>query len=167
MSSDRILEWQRQAAAEGAPGVEASHHQPTSSSTFTFTDGDGTTLESLRRDQAQFATERDWDKFHTPRNVLLAMVGEVGELSEIFQWRGDEGSAPGLPAWSEADRAHLGEEMADVLLYLVRLADRCHVDLPSAAKRKIDRWVRECVCACAAGEGEGSAGGGRGGEVSE
>ena len=135
MSSDRILEWQRQAAAEGAPGLNPS----SSPDDFAFTDGDATTLESLRRDQAEFARERDWDKFHTPRNVLMAMVGEVGELSEIFQWRGDEGCAPGLPLWSEEDKTHLGEEMADVLLYLVRLADRCKVDLPAAAKRKLER----------------------------
>ena len=134
MSSDRILEWQRQAAAEGAPGLH-----PSPSSDFAFSDGDATTLESLRRDQVEFARERDWDKFHTPRNVLMAMVGEVGELSEIFQWRGDEGCAPGLPQWSDEDKTHLGEEMADVLLYLVRLADRCKVDLPAAAKRKLER----------------------------
>jgi hypothetical protein len=98
MSSSRILEWQRQAAAEGAPGVP---EDPTSSSSSNFTFENGTTLEALRQDQAQFASERDWDKFHTPRNVLLAMVGEVGELSEIFQWRGDDGCGPGLPQWSE------------------------------------------------------------------
>ena len=97
------------------------------------------TLESLRQDQAAFAAARDWDQFHTPRNVLLAMVGEVGELSELFQWRGDAGCGVDLPSWSENDKTHLGEEMADVLLYLVRLADRCGVDLPAVAKAKLEK----------------------------
>ena len=70
----------------------------------------------------------------------------MGELSEIFQWRGDEGCAPGLPLWSEEDKVHLGEEMADVLLYLLRLADRCQVDLPAAAKRKLQRCARAAMC---------------------
>lgn len=96
-------------------------------------------LESLRLAQADFATARDWDQFHTPRNVLLAMVGEVGELSELFQWRGDDECSVGLPQWSEHDKTHLGEEMADVLLYLVRLADQCSVDLPTAARRKLEK----------------------------
>jgi dCTP diphosphatase len=104
-----------------------------------FTFDPSVTLESLRLDQSGFAKARDWDQFHSPRNVLLAMVGEVGELSELFQWRGDAGCAVGLPDWTPHDKTHLGEEMADVLLYLVRLADKCGVDLPSAAKRKLEK----------------------------
>ena len=92
------------------------------------------TLESLRRQLAAFALVRDWDQFHSPRNLALALVGEVGELCEIFQWRGDAGCGPGLPGWTDADKTHLGEEMADVLLYLVRMADRCGVDLGAAAE---------------------------------
>jgi dCTP diphosphatase len=95
------------------------------------------TLEDLRVRLADFANDRDWNQYHTPRNLLLAMVGEVGELSEIFQWRGDAGCAPGLPGWKSADREHLGEEMSDVLLYLLRLADRCEVDLGRAVLRKL------------------------------
>jgi len=63
-------------------------------------------LEDVRRSMAQFAQERDWEQFHTPRNVLLALVGEVGELSEIFQWKGEV--PPGLPGWSDEDREHVG-----------------------------------------------------------
>lgn len=138
MASQRILEWQQRAAAEGAPGLNDPGASGSSTShDFAFTDG--VTLEALRRDQAAFATERGWDKFHTPRNILLALVGEVGELSELFQWRGDEGSRPGLPEWSEEDKVHLGEEMADVFNYLIRLADRCEVDLPAAVRRKLER----------------------------
>lgn len=93
------------------------------------------TLEELREKMAEFARERDWDQFHSPRNLLLALVGEVGELSEIFQWRGEV--PRGLPGWDEADKLHLGEELSDVLLYLVRLADVCGVDLGRAAHRKL------------------------------
>jgi dCTP diphosphatase len=68
--------------------------------------------------------------------VLYALqVGEVGELSEIFQWKGEV--PKGLPGWDEAEKDHLGEELADVLLYLVRLSDVCGVDLGKAALRKM------------------------------
>ena len=61
---------------------------------------------------------------------------EVGELSEIFQWRGEV--PKGLPDWKEEDKVHLGEELSDVLLYLVRLSDICGIDLGKAALRKVD-----------------------------
>ncbi|KAK7293204.1 hypothetical protein RJT34_16067 [Clitoria ternatea] len=93
------------------------------------------TLDMLKQLMAQFAEDRDWDKFHTPRNLLLAMVGEVGELSEIFQWKGEV--QRGLPDWKEEEKVHLGEELSDVLLYLVRLSDICGVDLGKAALRKV------------------------------
>eukprot|EP01122_Echinamoeba_exundans_P006514 TRINITY_DN1851_c0_g1_i3.p1 TRINITY_DN1851_c0_g1~~TRINITY_DN1851_c0_g1_i3.p1 ORF type:complete len:165 (+),score=8.01 TRINITY_DN1851_c0_g1_i3:57-497(+) len=85
------------------------------------------TLESLRNALKSFARERDWEQYHTPRNLALALVGEVGELCEIFQWRADAELSPGLPGWSPADKEHLGEELSDVLLYLIRLADRCQI----------------------------------------
>jgi len=62
-------------------------------------------------------------------------VGEVGELSEIFQWKGEV--PKGLPDWKEEEKVHLGEELSDVLLYLVRLSDICGVDLGKAALRKV------------------------------
>ena len=67
----------------------------------------------------------------------------MGELCEIFQWRGDAGCGPGLPGWTDADKTHLGEEMADVLLYLVRMADRCGVDLGAAAEAKLEKNARK------------------------
>lgn len=63
-------------------------------------------------------------------------VGEVGELSEIFQWKGEV--AKGLPDWEEAEKLHLGEELSDVLLYLIRLSDMCGIDLGKAALRKVE-----------------------------
>ncbi|KAK4270147.1 hypothetical protein QN277_023226 [Acacia crassicarpa] len=93
------------------------------------------TLDLLKRKMAEFAKERDWERFHSPRNLLLALVGEVGELSEIFQWKGEV--PKGLPDWKEEEKVHLGEELSDVLLYLVRLSDMCGVDLGQAALRKV------------------------------
>ncbi|KAJ0571389.1 putative dCTP diphosphatase [Helianthus annuus] len=92
-------------------------------------------LEELRDKVAEFAKVRNWDKFHSPRNLLLALVGEVGELSEIFQWKGEV--ERGLPNWSSDDKKHLEEEISDVLLYLVQLADVCGLDLGQAALSKI------------------------------
>ncbi|KAK4341499.1 hypothetical protein RND71_040000 [Anisodus tanguticus] len=96
----------------------------------------GVNLEELKNKMADFAEERDWDQFHTPRNLLLALVGEVGELSEIFQWKGEV--PRGLPDWEEKEKQHLGEELSDVLLYLVRLSDICGIDLGKAALRKLE-----------------------------
>ncbi|KAE9592141.1 hypothetical protein Lal_00012975 [Lupinus albus] len=93
-------------------------------------------LDLLKQIMAQFAKDRDWDQFHSPRNLLLALVGEVGELSEIFQWKGEV--PKGLPDWKEEEKVHLGEELSDVLLYLVRLSDICGVDLGKAALRKVE-----------------------------
>ncbi|KAH0463603.1 hypothetical protein IEQ34_008185 [Dendrobium chrysotoxum] len=92
-------------------------------------------LKELSKKLKEFAMERDWEQYHSPRNLLLAMVGEVGELSEIFMWRGEV--AKGLPNWKDSDKEHLGEELSDVLLYLIRLADICGIDLGDAAIKKI------------------------------
>ncbi|KAL2493029.1 NTP Pyrophosphohydrolase MazG-related [Abeliophyllum distichum] len=92
-------------------------------------------LQELRDRLAEFARVRGWDQYHSPRNLLLALVGEVGELSEIFQWKGEV--AKGLPNWTSDDKQHLEEELSDVLLYLVQLADVCGLDLGQAALTKI------------------------------
>eukprot|EP00948_MAST-09A_sp_MAST-9A-sp1_P003070 g3070.t1 len=98
---------------------------------------DNTSLEDIRRWQAEFAKARDWDQFHSPRNLTLALVGEVGELCECFQWKSDELTGD-TRKWSSEKRKHLGQEMSDVLFYLIRLADRCHIDLPAAAREKLE-----------------------------
>ncbi|MCO5600089.1 hypothetical protein L7F22_054197 [Adiantum nelumboides] len=100
-------------------------------------DGGGVGLTDLTQMMADFASARDWEKFHSPRNLLLALVGEVGELSEIFQWKGEV--PRGLPDWNVDEKEHLGEELSDVLLYLVRLADICDVNLGEAALKKLKK----------------------------
>ncbi|EGZ07669.1 hypothetical protein PHYSODRAFT_550450 [Phytophthora sojae] len=98
------------------------------------------TLESLRKRIADFADERDWNQFHTPRNLLLALNGEMGELCEIFQWKGE---VKDTADWSAREKEHLGEEISDVLIYLVRLADKCDVNLPAALNDKIAKNARK------------------------
>jgi NTP pyrophosphatase (non-canonical NTP hydrolase) len=80
-----------------------------------------------------FAAERDWDQFHTPKNLAIALSVEAGELLEHFQWLTPEQAAH-LSA-GELEKVRL--EMADVSLYLVRLADRLDVDLVGAALDKL------------------------------
>ncbi len=92
-------------------------------------------LTALRDAMRGFTAERDWERFHDPKSLLLALVGEVGELSELFQWLPAE-SARAMAAEAPL-RTRVGEELADVLLYLVRLADVLDVDLRSAAAAKL------------------------------
>lgn len=92
-------------------------------------------LLRLRDALREFAAERDWDQFHSPRNLATALIVEAAELLEPFQWLDDEQSR-NLPPET---RAAVEQELADVLLYLVRLADRLDVDLAAAAQAKIAR----------------------------
>ena len=90
-------------------------------------------LQELRNALRQFAAERDWDQFHSPKNLAIALNVEAAELLEHFQWVSDVESAE-IPT---ATRAKVREELADVLLYLIRLADKLDVDLAIAAAEKI------------------------------
>lgn len=90
-------------------------------------------LESLRRRLAAFAAARDWDQFHNPKNLAMALAGEAGEVLEHFQWLTPE-QAANLPGDT---RAEVALECADVLLFLLRLADKLDIDLAAAARRKL------------------------------
>lgn len=83
-----------------------------------------------------FVCERDWDQFHSPRNLLLALVGEVGELSAEFQWVSDMKVDAVLR--DESKRDAVGSELADVLIYLIRLADVLEYDLPKEVMAKLE-----------------------------
>jgi NTP pyrophosphatase (non-canonical NTP hydrolase) len=85
----------------------------------------------------EFAAARDWERFHTPKNLVMALGGEMGELTELFQWLTPDESAAAM--LDEDLAAHINDEMADVLIYLVRLADILGVDLLAAAAAKIER----------------------------
>ncbi|MBS0555219.1 MAG: nucleotide pyrophosphohydrolase, partial [Proteobacteria bacterium] len=85
----------------------------------TLTDGPSDTLQVLRDALRAFAAERAWEPFHTPKNLAMALSGEAGEVIEHFQWLTAEQSA----ALDTDTREAVALELADVLLYLVRLAD--------------------------------------------
>lgn len=94
-------------------------------------------LDALAQRLAEFAKRRDWERFHNPRNLAAALAVEAAELLEVFQWLTDEEAARVM---DDPDRAAaLRDECADVLVYLVRLADTVDVDLIGAANDKIDR----------------------------
>ncbi|GAB4341371.1 MAG: nucleotide pyrophosphohydrolase [Desulfobulbaceae bacterium] len=92
-------------------------------------------LDDLAAHLRSFAAERDWEQFHSPKNLAMALGVEVAELAEHFQWLTQEQSLRLQPSKREA----VEEELADVLIYLVRLADRLNVDLLDAAERKLAR----------------------------
>ncbi len=92
-----------------------------------------TELERLREQLREFAAAREWNQFHSPKNLAMALSAEAGELLEIFQWLTEEQSRSLAP---EA-RAAASDEIADVLLYLIRLSDQLGIDPIAAAKRKI------------------------------
>ncbi|PZP27898.1 MAG: nucleotide pyrophosphohydrolase [Roseateles depolymerans] len=90
-------------------------------------------IPELQARLRRFAAERDWQPYQTPKNLAMAMTVEAAELLEIFQWLTPEQSL----ALDEAQRTHLGEELSDVLLYLLQIADHSGVDLEAAVERKL------------------------------
>ncbi|NYI05588.1 nucleotide pyrophosphohydrolase [Allostreptomyces psammosilenae] len=93
-------------------------------------------IRELQDALAEFAEEREWGRFHTPKNLVMALTGEVGELTEIFQWLTPEQSARVM---EDAESAEAVEhEMADVFSYLLRLADVLGVDLERALVAKME-----------------------------
>ena len=107
-------------------------------------------LEGLQKEITTFAAERDWEKFHTLKNLVLALVGEVGELAEVVQWRTDseiESELDKRPEQKlldvifEADTLpnRLEEELADVFIYLLRISTVTKIDLISAVKSKMEQ----------------------------
>ena len=90
-------------------------------------------LEDLNAQLLAFARERDWEQFHSPKNLSMALAGEAGELLEHFQWLNEEQSST-LDA-TKKDEVAL--ELADILIYLIRLSERLDIDLVDAAYRKM------------------------------
>lgn len=90
-------------------------------------------LEMLRNRLRKFAAERDWDQYHTPKNLSMALIAEAAELVEHFQWV--EGTNSHL--LEDKTRISVEEELADILIYLVRIADKLDIDLYQATERKI------------------------------
>lgn len=88
-------------------------------------------LEQLRCRLAEFARVRDWEQFHSPKNLAMALIAEAAEVVEHFQWLNSEQTLP--PEKQQA----VSYELADVLIYLIRLADKLDIDLITIAQEKI------------------------------
>jgi NTP pyrophosphatase (non-canonical NTP hydrolase) len=96
-------------------------------------------LTELRDRIRAFVAERDWEQFHSPKNLAMALAVEAAELMEQFQWLTPEESA--VP--DDRRRQRIADELADVLVYLVRMADRLDVDLLAAASAKLEHNARK------------------------
>ena len=96
---------------------------------------DPSDLLMLRDKLRAFAKARDWDQFHSPKNLSMALMVEVAELMEHFQWLSEQQSVSLSPDIKDA----VAEELADILLYLVRLSDKLEVDLKEAALHKLEK----------------------------
>jgi NTP pyrophosphatase (non-canonical NTP hydrolase) len=90
-------------------------------------------IKAVQARIAAFVAERDWDQFHSPKNLSMALAGEAAELLEIFQWLTEEQSRKLDPAQKQA----AAEEIADVAIYLLRIADRLDIDVETAIREKI------------------------------
>ncbi len=91
-------------------------------------------IKNIQKQLSDFADERDWDQFHNPKNLAMALSVEASELVEIFQWLTPE-QAEAIMSSNESE--HVKEEMADIMIYLIRIADKLNVDLESAVDDKI------------------------------
>ena len=94
-------------------------------------------VKGLSEALAAFSAERDWDQYHSPKNLVMALTGEVGELTEVFQWLSEAQSK--LVATNPDTATAVREELADVTLYLVRLASVLGVDLNEEVTLKLQK----------------------------
>ena len=104
-------------------------------------------MAGLSKAVARFAKERDWEQFHTPKNLAMGVSIEAAEIQEIFQWLTDE-QARRLP---RAQVAHLADELADTFTYLLKLADFYGIDLVKASHRKLVKNAKKYPVAKAKG----------------
>ena len=91
-------------------------------------------LEKIRLRIRQFAADRDWDQFHSPKNLSMALAAESGELLEQFQWLTEEQSKK----LSYEKLHNIEEELADIQIYLIRLADKLNINIIDAVYKKIE-----------------------------
>ena len=88
-------------------------------------------IKEIQDTLAKFAKERDWDQFHSPKNLVMALTSEVGELNELFQWLTEKQS-------ENLNNDEVKQEIADIFIYLVRLSDKLDIDIEEAIKEKIE-----------------------------
>ena len=110
---------------------------------------DAYSLEGLQKEISEFAVEREWQQFHTIKNLVLALVGEVGELAEIIQWKTDseiqreidktpEEKLLDVILETESLTNRVEEELADILIYILRISTITNIDLINAVKAKME-----------------------------
>ncbi len=92
-------------------------------------------IKEIQEKLSKFAEERDWDQFHSPKNLVMALTSEVGELTELFQWL-TEGQSSIKDDSSKTDE--IRQEIADIFIYLLRLADKLDIDIEEAVREKIE-----------------------------
>lgn len=92
-------------------------------------------LNELKDQLLQFARERDWEQFQSPKNLVMALCGEMGELAECFQWLTEDQSRQ----LTSSQRGRVADELADVQLYLILLAARMDMDLAEECRRKLKK----------------------------
>ena len=88
-------------------------------------------LDKYKAKIREFANERDWDQFHSPKNLAMALTSEVGDLNELFQWLTEEQS-------NNVDNDEIRQEIADIFIYLLRLSDKLDIDIEEAVREKIE-----------------------------
>lgn len=106
-------------------------------------------IKSLQQQLRDFAAARDWEQFHSPKNLAIALAVEAAELVEPFQWMKEDESRRLMER--ESDYAMVREEIADVLIYLLRLADQLDIDLEQAVATKMRRNAEKYPVALARG----------------
>lgn len=107
-------------------------------------------FKQLQEAVSEFARERDWDQFHSPKNLAMALTVEAAELQECFQWLTEEQSE----MLDERQLAAVAEEIADVQLYLIQLAGKLGIDIESACRAKISRNAEKYPADLAKGSAE-------------
>ena len=97
----------------------------------------GDSIASLQARIQSFSEERDWDQFHTPKNLLIALVAEMGELSEVVLWKSDKDLENYLA--SSEGKEKISEEIADVAIYLIRLCQKLNINILEVIQSKMDQ----------------------------
>ena len=91
-------------------------------------------IDKIKKKLRSFSKDRDWDKYHNPKNLVMALSGEIGELVEIFQWLDEEQS---IKIKSTSEIQSIKEELADIFIYLIRLADKLDIDIEESVEQKL------------------------------
>ncbi len=94
-------------------------------------------IEKLKVVVREFTKERDWEKFHSPKNLIMSLFKEIGELSEIFQWKKEELSFKNNLTTEEIE--NIKDELSDILIYLIRISDVLDIDIISSSFKKIEK----------------------------